>query len=392
MKRQEMSDNSQLSSLGDVGRHDCGFTDPVMLSEGDVSRLYRVSRAGRYFIIKTAADGSGRLKSLIRREYDISLSLDHPYIIKVFTYEEESIVGPGLVMEYVDGRTLGEFLREDPPLSLRKRVMGQILDAVGYLHRKGVIHNDLKPDNILITNADNDVRIIDFGLSDNDAYFLVKTLGCTPRYASPELLGREPLDSRSDIYSLGLLMKQVFGRRYGHIWQRCIRPQRERRYDNVDQISRALSLRIYPLVLGAVSAVFAIFLCIRLCEVEDFYKEEQSIVTLTDSLKKVTRERVDSIFVQLTKTIETIPYREFAYIEMGRATENIDDLWRSFPEEADKGALLMDFQQVFNENIERVLLIIEEKSPLEREGLSDEEFRHYYSLYIDQQPYRPFVK
>ena len=73
---------------------------------------------------------------------------------------------------------------------------------------------------ILITHSDNTVKLIDFGLSDDDAHYLSKTPGFTPEYASPELLAHSaPLDARSDIYSLGLLMRDIFGGKYRYIYQ-----------------------------------------------------------------------------------------------------------------------------------------------------------------------------
>lgn len=199
---------SVLTSSSSPQTYDRNYRDPELISENEISRLYRVRRDGKYFIVKTARDSSQRLTSIIRREYEISANLSHNNIVSVFTYEQQTPVGCGIVMEYVNGRTLEAFLGEKPGFSLRRRVLDQILSAVSYLHEKGIIHNDLKPENILVTYSDNSVKLIDFGLSDDDAHYLLRTPGCTPLFASPELLeGRTPLDSRSDIYSLGLLIR-----------------------------------------------------------------------------------------------------------------------------------------------------------------------------------------
>lgn len=375
-------------------RSDNCFCDPVLLRESEVSRLYRVSSSGKHFIIKTPRDPSGRLMSLVKREYDIAAKLDHPYIIKVYTYEERSVVGPGIVMEYVDGRTLDEFIAENPSAEQRRRVMGQILDAVGYIHRKGVIHNDLKPGNILVTRVDNDVRIIDFGLSDDDAYYLTKTLGCTPQYASPELLRREPLDSRSDIYSLGLLMKLAFGRKYSHITRRCLRQDKERRFGNVDQIAKALRRPIYLYILiallSALLALVFIDLNQRVSVAEKFTDHMAEDKALVDSLKIETRMKLDSIFTLAAKMIEDIPYRDLAYAELGRCTENINEIWQAFPQTESGEDLMLDYQMVLNEMMEKILSIIEEKPPLSREVMSEQEFLYYYDILVQNRPYEPF--
>jgi serine/threonine protein kinase len=100
------------------------------------------------------------------------------------------------------------------------------------MHKKGIIHNDLKPGNILITNSGNNVKLIDFGLSDTDAHYLLKTMGSTPQYASPELLEQGTIDVRSDIYSLGLLIRDILGKRFPHITKKCLHPDKTERYNN----------------------------------------------------------------------------------------------------------------------------------------------------------------
>lgn len=109
-----MSDTYEVSSA---------YCDPVLIKEGMVSRLFRVSRAGKYFIIKTAKDGSSAQMELIRREYELSIALNHPYIVSVFTFEEATPVGAGIVMEYIDGVTLTEFLAQNPSGNLDRGLL-----------------------------------------------------------------------------------------------------------------------------------------------------------------------------------------------------------------------------------------------------------------------------
>ena len=212
------------------------------LKEG---RLYLAEKAGKRFVLKTDKGAKGL--ELLKREYEIALRLQHPFIASALAWEESTPVGPAVVMEYIRGRNLAEYLRERPSLEARKRVFGQLLDAVGAMHRQSVIHNDIKPDNILITETDNDVKLIDFGFADADAHILEKGLGGTRQYASPELLAQRETDARSDIYSIGRLMRDLFPGRYGLIARKCRRADPGKRYRNIDALKYAWTHRKRPL-------------------------------------------------------------------------------------------------------------------------------------------------
>ena len=209
------------------------------LREGRHSRVFLAEKAGRRLILKTPATDSGMDLDLLRREWEMSAGLSHPGLRYAFTWEESTPVGPAIVQEWVDGRPLNEYLQEKPSLAERKRLFGQILSALSYLHGKGVIHNDLSPSNILITRSDNDVKIIDLGFADDDMHFAGKAMGGTRSYASPELLSGGSLDARSDIWTLGALMRDIFPHRYCRVTRRCLRLLPERRYQSVAALEKA---------------------------------------------------------------------------------------------------------------------------------------------------------
>ena len=221
-------------------------------------RLYLAERQGKRFVLKTPGSESGRDRELLRREWEMSMGLSHPNLSYVFAWEEQSPVGPCLVQEYVDGRTLAEYLGEKPGLPARKRVFLQLLAATAYLHGKGIIHNDLSPANILITRTDNDVKLIDLGFSDDDTHYLLKGLGGTPGYASPELLSGGRIDARSDIWTLGRLMKDIFPHRYRRIAAKCLRESPSRRYPSVEALERAFRRRGQALRYGAMGLAAAL--------------------------------------------------------------------------------------------------------------------------------------
>ena len=269
------------------------YSMPELFAETSSAILYRVRKAGKYFMIKTPKDNSGSSHAMLQREYELSIGLQHPNVVNVFTYEPSTVVGAGIVMEYVDGRTLSQYLAENPTLAMRRRVFEQLLQAVSYIHRNGLVHNDIKPENILITRSDNDVKLIDFGLSDNDAYYLARTLGCTKAYASPELLARSnDIDARSDIYSLGIIMSEIFGNRFSGISSRCLRKEKNKRYANAEELLSAFKHRNTSLKLS-IAILPAMFLMLPLVG--------YVVTSLTE--RRQVAER-DAIIVQVEKDVE----------------------------------------------------------------------------------------
>lgn len=381
MKRQEVIVNSQLLSINDSEAFNQAYHSPVLMNESGISCIYRICKGGKYFILKTPKDNSERLRLLIWREYDLSTELSHPHLISVFTYEEDTPVGSGIIMEYVNGRNLTEFLNEKPSRKQRERVLEQLLDVVAFLHRKGIIHNDLKPENILITNVDNDVKLLDFGLADNDAHYLSKTQGCTLKYASPELLRQESLDSRSDIYALGLLIKEIFPTGTSFIVKKCTAQDRNARYSNVDQVRRALKRRHYPVYLSVVIMCLLVFVSgavhinEKLDALDVLRKEKQH----RDYQRNALKCYIDNLYVSMEASLAEIPFAEFCYAELQKSMDDIAGQGVSFDD------------PLVRKYYDDMLAVIHRKPFLDSVGLSDEELQFYKSI-LGTEPYRPYEK
>ena len=256
------------------------------LKEG---RLYLADKAGKRFVLKTADDAKSL--EMLKREYELSIGLSHPGLAYIFTWEEESPVGPCIVQEYIDAIPLGQWLSEKPSLKERRRIFGELLSVVGYLHRKGVIHNDLKPDNILISRADNTLKLIDLGFAD-DTTHIIHSLGGTPGYASPELVAGEKTDARSDIFSIGILMKDLFPGRYGHVARKCSRTNPDDRYQNVADLKSAWLRRNRP--VATILALLAILIVSStLLYLRSHRPEPTAEDTVTDTVVIV---KVDTIY------------------------------------------------------------------------------------------------
>ena len=353
-----MSRNSELKPMGTAIIYDGGYSDPVLLKENAVCKLYRVSKAGKCFVIKTAASNSGRNISLIRREYEIGANLSHPHIATIFTYETNTPVGEGIVMEYIDGTTLNDYLATNPSSQTRKRIVAQLLDAVRYMHIKGVVHNDLKSENILISNKGENVKLIDFGLSDTDAFYLSKTLGCTPAYASPELLAQSDVDIRSDIYSLGLLIKDICGKRYKHIAEKCCKENRDHRYDNVETIQKRISLFKYLNIAITLTILAAgIFIPTIIGSIKT-QRENELLYGWVET-------RLDSLYTSLENKLDTIPYRDAAFQQLNNTLEQLPSVWQPLlnaTEDKDvANSLMLHYTALQNKHYERLVKLIEAK-------------------------------
>ncbi|NQU08861.1 MAG: serine/threonine protein kinase, partial [Candidatus Abyssubacteria bacterium] len=150
------------------------------------------------------------------REGIISEKLNHPNIVRIvekFEHEEFFF----LAIEYVDGVPLDKLFENDEPLPFEKayKIFKQICEAFAYVHTQGIVHRDIKPSNIMI-NPEGKIKILDFGIAkilDAASESLTKSPIGTPQYMSPEQCSTGEVDSRTDIYALGVLLyKMVAGK------------------------------------------------------------------------------------------------------------------------------------------------------------------------------------
>jgi len=193
-----------------------------LLGAGGMAEVWLARRADGAFKREVAL----KLPLLTRRrndleqrfvhERDILASLEHPNIARFYDAGVDTEGLPYLSMEYVKGKTLMGWC-DAQALGVEERLalFLQVLDAVKYAHERQVIHRDLKPSNIFVTES-GQVRLLDFGVAkllqeegDHTQISRIYGQALTPDYASPELLRGEPVDPRSDVYSLGMLLYEL---------------------------------------------------------------------------------------------------------------------------------------------------------------------------------------
>jgi serine/threonine protein kinase len=192
------------------------------LGRGGMGAVYLAERAGADFTQKAALKLIKRgmdTDFIIRRfqtERRILSRLSHPLIARLLDGGTTADGLPYFVMEYVEGRNLKEFCREEFISNDAKlKLFRQICEAVAFAHRNLVIHRDLKPSNIIITE-DGSAKLLDFGIAkvlDADETGSEKTKTefrlMTPKYASPEQLRGELVSTQSDVFSLGVLLDEI---------------------------------------------------------------------------------------------------------------------------------------------------------------------------------------
>src|SRR5947207_6490915 len=197
------------------------FTVGDVLGEGGFAAVFRVRdlTLGHDVAVKVLDLGltpSPGLAERFVRQARTAARLEHPHIVPIYKvggYQNEVLY---IVMRCVDGASLRQLLEKKQRLSVRKAatIARQVADALGYAHHYGVVHRDVKPDNILLDRGGH-VLVTDFGIAKAAQEATVSQLTTegmvvgTPQYMSPEQATGDKLDARSDIYSLGILVYQM---------------------------------------------------------------------------------------------------------------------------------------------------------------------------------------
>ena len=217
------------------------LTDYELLSDSGHNLVYRAQMGGKWVVLKAAKPDEGeqtRNRLLLEREFEIMHRLDSIYVVQTISMVNDPQLGRAILMEYVHGRPLDRFVTENPSAAERRRVADELMEAMIFLHERQIVHGDLKPSNILITDSGNHVRLIDFGFSDNEA-FIAKNIGTSPSISSPEQLPTNVLKPERDIYALGKMLALLFPHSLKPVIRRCLASDRSR-YISVRQVRAAL--------------------------------------------------------------------------------------------------------------------------------------------------------
>ena len=202
------------------------------LSEGGMGTVYRgthvmMDKTVAVKVLRPALAADEKVVARFSREARAASKILHPHALSVTDFGEDETGTVFLVMEYLDGRTLKDIIREEGPMPLPRivEILRQVGGALEEAHGQGVVHRDLKSDNIMLlaATANDYAKVLDFGIAkikepeggyDPGLTSPDLVIG-TPQYMSPEQCSQSPdIDARSDIYSLGIILYEML---VGHV-------------------------------------------------------------------------------------------------------------------------------------------------------------------------------
>ncbi len=207
-----------------IGRTIAGHYKLVKkIGQGGMAIVYkaehvRISRPSAIKVLNPDLAGTSELVQRFEREAEMASRINHPNAVGIYDVGEEDDGLVYITMEFVDGEPLSKIIRREGPLALDRvvNIVRQVADALDAAHKLHIVHRDMKPDNIMVCHREDKpdwVKVVDFGIAKQArhgiGYKALTQRGVilgTPEYMSPEQLLRKPLDPRSDIYSLGLVV------------------------------------------------------------------------------------------------------------------------------------------------------------------------------------------
>ena len=204
----------------DIENFSADWSDITLLQQRRQNTIYTAKRYGKRYLLKgisSAYQSLTDIRLLQEKEFSFGISLSHSNIAETYSLEDVQELGRCIVMEYVDGLTLAEWIKTSPSRAQRERVLAQLLEVLEYIHSLQLVHHDLKSSNVLITRNGQNVKLIDFGLSDTDST-------------------SDSNDASIDLQLFGNILAQLFPKRYRSIVRAC----QQGSYPNIAALKQAL--------------------------------------------------------------------------------------------------------------------------------------------------------
>ncbi len=292
-----------------------GYTNLKLLhtSRYGNSRVFTANNNGKKVIVKALkqelADDAA-CKASLRQEYETTSMLDNKYIRKALDYVTIEGLGDCVIFEYIEGKSLAEHVRVGTLSEKQvKSVLSEVCEALYYLHRNGIVHCNLNPDNIMVTAADCRVKLIDLGIpetkQDADRELLIKEM----EFVAPEIIKGEDIDSRADIYSIGKIMEFIgernISKQFGAVATHCTQFSKEQRFDSISDVRSAITKGhsfVKLIIVAVVLAILAGLAVIYLPKIKANVEKERSERLAVDFGREV--EKMQGQLPELCKKYE----------------------------------------------------------------------------------------
>lgn len=266
----------------------------VLMGSGGTADCYKRIVGNRAYCIKrpkAAWRQTEDYMDLFRKEFTLGIELEHPNIVRYFDYGEDE-KGPFIKMDFVDGESLELFAAKHPDFFNSKKncqqLLNELLDAMAYLHGKQMLHLDLKPSNILITNKGHHVKLIDLGFGWAEGF--LHNAGFSRDYCAPEQFNHqtELIGPVTDIYALGRIMQQYHLAK-DSVVKNCLKENPKERFQSVEVLKKALQHKRWPFVVLA-AVVIGLFFGM----LSTFLRQSETVSVQHDTLYIV---QVDTVFI-----------------------------------------------------------------------------------------------
>ena len=277
------------------------------------SRVYTAHFNGKKVVVKALKEecaNDAACKASLREEFETTSMLDNKYVRKALDFVQIEGLGDCIIFEYVDGKSLAEHVRVGTLSEKQvKNILVEVCDALNYLHRNGVVHCNLNPENILVTASDCRAKLIDIGVpetnQDADRELLIKEM----EFVAPEIIKGEDIDSRSDIYSLGKIMEFIgernISKQFGPVATHCTQFSREQRFDSISDVRSAITKGhslVKIIVLAALVVILAGLAFIYVPKIKANVEKERAERLAVDFSRDV--EQVQALLPELCRKYE----------------------------------------------------------------------------------------
>lgn len=308
-------------------------------SSGSTSECYIVQLQGKRYFMKSLRReyaGDRSYRALFSKEYELGRSLLHPNLVG---YEQlcDSDDECYILMENIVGESLDKFIESEPSyFESRKNLdkfFAQLLSVLKCLHENHVVYSDLKPQNIMITQVNQDVKLIDLGFCFADSY--VDSVGTSKGYSSPEHQGKGVIDVSTDIYGVGKIIEFIghhtrkkLPNVYLKIKEKCLKAQKQERFQGTDEIVARINKRSHTLRRTIIATVACIVLflgysTIRYTEVFNSWWDSFLIVTPDVQHDVVSNHTLYRILSETDRTCEAVGHEMTPNVYLAK-TVNID--------------------------------------------------------------------